>query len=69
MVNRAQLRGKPLDKDCKRANTITNEYGTQDDRVFCYGLYEEPTDWLIKKKCLECKAFVNNAEPLKGGVE
>ena len=27
MINRAKLRGKPLDSDCKRANRTTHEYG------------------------------------------
>lgn len=31
MINRAKLRGKPLDGDCKRANRTTHEYGEKDD--------------------------------------
>lgn len=34
-VNRAKLRGKPLDSDCKTAHTSTGEYGNDDRRVFC----------------------------------
>lgn len=36
MISRAKLRGKKLDEDCKGACTSTNEYGPDDDRVFCY---------------------------------
>ena len=39
MISRAKLRGYKLDEDCKRANTTTHEYGLEDDRVFCRGLY------------------------------
>ena len=63
MINRAKLRGKPLDSDCKRANRTTHEYGPEDDRVYCYGLYEDMSDWMILKKCRECGAFVDNAKP------
>ena len=63
MIDRAKLRGKPLDEDCKRAHRTSHEYGIKDDRVFCYGIvnlmYDEPLE-----KCLECGAFVDNAKPL-----
>lgn len=64
MVSRAKLRGKKLDEDCKRACTSTNEYGPDDDRVFCYGLVDYSTDELIEK-CKNCKALVWNATPLE----
>lgn len=32
-------------------------------RVYCYGLYEDMSDWMIQKKCRECGAFVDNAKP------
>lgn len=64
-ITRAQLRGKPLDKECYRANRTTNEYGKDDNRVFCYGLYTEFSDSDINPECLKCKAYVGNAEPLK----
>lgn len=63
MISRAKLRGYKLDEDCKRANTTTHEYGLEDDRVFCHGLYNCRTDEIIEK-CLHCKAFVYNAKPL-----
>lgn len=63
-IDRATLRGKPLDEDCKRANTSTHECGKEDKRVFCFGLCRDCTDWDILKKCRECKAYVYNATPL-----
>ena len=63
-INRAELRGKPLDLDCKKAHTTRHEYGQQDERVFCLGLCDKKTDDIIKK-CLNCKAWVKNAEPLE----
>lgn len=63
-VNRAQLRAKSLDVDCKKANTTSHEYGMSDNRVFCYGLYKEMSDWEIAEKCELCGAFVDNAKPL-----
>ena len=66
MISREKLRGKPLDSDCMRANKTTHEYGMEDDRVYCYDLYEDMSDWKIRKKCRECGAYVENATPLKG---
>ena len=60
-TNRSALRGKPLDDDCKKANTTTHEMGMKDNRVFCYGLYAHggmSDD--IDKKCLSCGAYVFN---------
>lgn len=67
MISRAKLRGKPLDEDCKKAMRSTHEFGENDYRVFCYGLYEEMSDWKIQQKCINCKAYYCNAEPLEGG--
>lgn len=39
------------------------EYGLDDNRVFCHGLYNCRTDEIIEK-CLRCKAFIYNAKPL-----
>lgn len=61
--SRAQMRGKPLDADCKRATISNHEYGPNDNRCFCYGLYIPDSYWEIQHKCLECKAYVYNAEP------
>lgn len=65
MINRAQLRGEPLNDDCKTARTTTNEFGTKDCRVFCYGLYKNQSETEICDKCLNCGAYVHNAEPPK----
>ncbi len=62
-ISRAKLRGKPLDKDCKKANRTTNEWGPEDNRVFCYGLIDYTTESFLPK-CRECKANVIYAEPM-----
>lgn len=64
-ITRAELRGKPLDKECYRANRTTNECGKKDNRVFCFGLYAEFSDCDICEKCLNCKAYIGNATPFK----
>lgn len=61
-INRAQLRGEPLDPMCKRARTSRHEFGPQDKRVFCYGLYDCMTEEMIQS-CKDCKALIDNAEP------
>lgn len=63
-ISRADLRGKPLNFDCRRARTTRGEYGKKDYRVFCYGLYRERTEE-IREECLNCKAYVMNAEHLE----
>lgn len=63
-VNRAKLRGRPLDSDCKRANRSIGEYGDDDRRVFCYGIIDVMNDEYLAK-CKECGAFVYNAKPLE----
>ena len=63
-VNRAILRGKPLDRDCISANTTTGEFGDYDCRVYCYGYTDCETEETLTK-CKECGAFVYNAKPLE----
>lgn len=63
-VNRTMLRGKPLDSDCKSANTATGEYGDYDCRVYCYGYIDAMNDEYLEK-CKVCGAFVYNAKPLE----
>ena len=63
MISRAKIRGKKLDEDCKRAHTSPNEYGPDDNRVFCYGLVSYSNDELIEK-CRNCKALAYNATPI-----
>ena len=66
MVHRAILRGEKLDDDCRKASITINEYGPQDNRIFCYGLADCSTESYLEK-CINCGAFINNAKPL--GVE
>lgn len=61
---RADLRGKPLDKECYRAYTTTQEYGPDDDRTLCYGMMDDMTDDYLHE-CLVCGALVWNAKPLE----
>ena len=71
-VTRAKLRGKPLEPYCKRANTTTGEFGKEDNRVYCYGLYQcniSGTSDDIAECCRKCKAYVDNATPLKDKSE
>ena len=69
MINRAKLRGKPLDTDCKKAHRTAHECGMKDDRVYCYGLLEDMSDWQILKKCRECGAYIDNITPLEGDTK
>lgn len=66
-VTRAKLRGEPLEPYCKIAHTTTHEFGKEDNRVYCYGLYQNNInglgDW-IADCCRKCKAYVDNATPL-----
>ena len=66
MVSRAILRGEKLDDDCKKAKTLTNEYGPQDNRCFCSGRIDCSTEAYLEK-CINCGAFIDNAKPI--GVE
>lgn len=61
-VNRAQLRGRPLDPLCKKAYTTTHEYGPEDKRVFCYGFNSMMTDE-PEYECSQCGAFIRNMTP------
>ena len=63
MITREKQIGHPLYKECKKALTTTNEYGASDNRIFCHGLYEEQSVTEIREECINCKAFVHNAEP------
>ena len=63
-MSRAQLRGKPLDEDCRRAKISHNEYGPDDTRCFCYGFIDASTESLLDK-CSECGALAYNAVPLR----
>ena len=63
-MNRAELRGRKLKSFCRRAKITKNEYGKDDNRIFCYGLACAMTEELVKE-CKECKANVIHAEPLE----
>lgn len=63
-ITRADLRGKPLDKDCKKAYRATHEYGAEDNRVYCYGLIDKRYDELLGK-CEECDAHISKVTPLR----
>lgn len=57
-MDRAQLRGKRLDRNCYKAKTENYKGNT-----YCLGLYAEFSDSEIgdiDKKCLNCKAYTNN---------
>jgi len=62
-INRSQLRGKKLDKHCIGAKTTTGEYGSEDNRVFCFGLVDLQTD-STAEECKGCKAHVDDVEML-----
>lgn len=66
-IDRAQLRGKELDEDCRRAHVTRHEYGPGDNRVFCHGLEWQPGSY--EEKCTACPAFVWNAAPPEGWSE
>lgn len=61
--DRASIRGKHLDDDCKKAKISRHEYGMDDNRCFCYGLIDMSTEALLPK-CIECGAYCLNAKPL-----
>ena len=63
-IGRHKVRGKRLDHDCYHAHTTRNEYGPNDNRVFCYGLYGPMNDEPLEK-CRVCAAFVQNQKPPK----
>lgn len=58
-VSRAKLRGEPLKPLCRYAHTTTNEYGPDDKRVFCYGLFDVMTEEPVEL-CAKCGAFIRN---------
>lgn len=64
-VSRAQLRGKPLDEDCRRyGRPDPYQYGWFDKRCFCTGIWNNMYDD-FEKKCQECSAWGGNAVPPK----
>ena len=64
-ITRAQIRGKPLDEDCKTiAKPDSGQYGSNDKRCFCTGLWN-PMYEAFEEKCFFCNAWNGNAEPPK----
>ena len=61
--DRAILRGKPLDEDCKRAKISKHEFGLNDKRCYCYGLFAPNTIYELHPKCQKCGAYCMNAKP------
>ena len=57
-INRAKIKGKPLDNDCKNARVCTEE--DKDTKYcFCYGIVDLHYDDYLDK-CKNCKAFERN---------
>lgn len=59
-ATRAKLRGSMLMPDCVRARISKHEFGPDDERCFCLGLFREGYNI---DECYACAAFVNNATP------
>ena len=60
ILNRAVIRGKPLESLCYRAKTLRNYNGKNDNRILCYGMAEDLEEDIVCECCKECKAFVRN---------
>lgn len=63
-ISRAVQRGSKLLPTCRRAKISKHEYGQEDNRCFCYGIFD---DWGfdICEECTECGAYVDNAKPIE----
>ena len=57
-LNRAKIKGKPLDNMCKTARVCT-EISDNTKYCFCYGIIDLRYDDYIDK-CEKCKACVRN---------
>lgn len=63
-INRAQLKGSPLEEDCKKfAYSDPHQFGPEDKRCFCSGIWDRMRDEYCKK-CVTCAAWNGNAIPL-----
>lgn len=69
-VNRQELRGKPLEVDCKCASTDYEIVNNKIKYTYCLGWVDKRNDEIIDR-CKNCKAFVDNVstmiDKLKGG--
>lgn len=64
-ITRAQLRGKPLDEDCKKyGRSNSGQCGSWDKRCFCTGIWNRMYDE-FERKCLTCPAWDNNADAIE----
>ena len=57
---RADLRGKPLDKICNRAQTLTQRYRNGEIRMYCLGLATDQTCDHYLDECRHCRALMFN---------
>lgn len=65
---RAQMRGKPLDDDCKKyGRPDSGQFGPEDRRCFCTGMLDRMTDDIVDK-CRECAAWNALATPIETEV-
>ena len=64
-TTRRQLRGKPLEDFCKTGFQMisTHEFGEEDNRQFCRGKIDLMNDEPFPE-CVNCGAWVYNAEPI-----
>lgn len=68
-VTRSQLRGKPLDEDCKKyGRSESGQFGPDDFRCFCSGIWNRMYED-YERKCVTCPAWVSNSTPLDEGEE
>lgn len=63
---RADMRGKPLMEECRKAAIIHDEGGNKEDICFCCGLRDRMFDdfW---EECHRCGAFFMNADTVGKG--
>ena len=64
-VPREELRGAPLDKDCKYAFSSTSYFGAFENRELCCGLFEDMKTGKKREKCLKCGAYFKNCKVVK----
>ena len=58
---RAQMRGKPLDDDCKKySRPDSGQFGPEDKRCFCTGIWNKMYEE-YERKCIVCPAWASNA--------
>ena len=65
LINRTTIIGHKLDDNCFRTKTTINEYEEYENRILCYGLTKKESLTEICEKCLQCKAYIHNADSLR----